>query len=261
VRLKDKSAIVTGGAKGIGRGIATVFASEGCRVAIADIDIEVAERTASEIRQSGGTADVIATDVRLAHDIERTIEHVITTHGHLDIMVNNAGWHPPVTSIDQTSIDLFESQLALNLTSTFIGSKFALPHLRETSGNIINMASLVGVVGQDMAVAYAASKGGQVGFTKALAVEVASQGVRVNCICPAGVDTPLMWEWANTLEDPTAAVRHVDSLHPIGRMATPQEIGRAALFLASDDASFVTGHALVVDGGATLDYSPARPPG
>jgi NAD(P)-dependent dehydrogenase (short-subunit alcohol dehydrogenase family) len=259
VRLANKVAIVTGGAKGIGRGVATVFAEEGCHVVIADVDEVSSEQTAADIQDAGGSAEVLQTDVRIPTDIERTIERTVSARGHLDVMVNNAGWHPPVTSIDETSLQLFESQLALNLTSTFLGSKYAVPHLRTTEGNIVTMASLVGIVGQDMAAAYAASKGGQVGLTKALAVELAPQRVRVNCICPAGVDTPLMWEWANTLPDPKAAARHADAIHPIGRMATPKEIGRAALFLASDDAAFVTGHALVVDGGATLDYSPAQP--
>ena len=258
MRLADKVAIVTGGAKGIGRGIATAFAAEGCRVVIADIDAETASKTVSEIHAAGGLAEFQATDVCVPADIERTIERTVADHGRLDVMVNNAGWHPPATTIDDTSLELFESQLTLNLTSTYLGSKFAVPHLRRTKGNIINTASLVGVVGQTLAAAYAASKGGQVGFTKALAVELAPQGVRVNCICPAGVDTPLLWEWANTLDDPGAAAQSVDALHPLGRMARAEEIGRAALFLASQDASFVTGHALVVDGGATLDYSPAQ---
>ena len=258
MRLADKVAIVTGGAKGIGRGIATAFAAEGCRVVVADIDAETATETVAEIQAAGGQAEFQSTDVRLAADIEQTIERTVAAHGRLDVMVNNAGWHPPAMTIDETSLDLFESQLTLNLTSTYLGSKFAVPHLRRIKGNIINTASLVGVVGQTLAAAYAASKGGQVGFTKALAVELAPQGVRVNCICPAGVDTPLLWEWANTLDDPAAAARSVDALHPLGRMARAEEIGRAALFLASDDASFVTGHALVVDGGATLDYSPAQ---
>jgi len=258
MRLADKVAIVTGGAKGIGRGIATTLAGEGCRVVIADIDADTAGQTVSEIEAAGGLAEFQATDVRVPADIERTVERTVAAHGRLDVMVNNAGWHPPATSIDETSLELFESQLTLNLTSTYLGSKFAVPHLRRTKGNIINTASLAGVVGQTLAAAYAASKAGQVGFTKALAVELAPQGVRVNCICPAGVDTPLLWEWANTLDDPAAAAQTVDALHPLGRMARAEEIGRAALFLASDDASFVTGHALVVDGGATLDYSPAQ---
>ena len=254
MRLQDKVAVVTGGAKGIGAGIARVFAAEGCRVGIADIDARSSLQTVTDIEADGGLAAFVRTDVRDPGQLEAAIEHTVATYGRLDIMVNNAGWHPPATSIDDTSSELFEAQLRLNLTSTFLGSKYAVPHLRKTRGCIIIMASMVGLIGQHEATAYCASKAGQIGFAKALAVELAPEGIRVNCICPGAVDTPLLHEWAGSLPDPEQGFREVQAMHALGRIATPEEIGRAALFLASEDSSFVTGHALAVDGGATLDF-------
>ena len=254
MRLRDKTAVVTGGAKGIGAGIARVFAAEGCQVVIADIDEQAGPQTVADIQADGGAASFVRTDVREPAQLEHAVQHTATTYGRLDVMVNNAGWHPPATTIDDTSPELFEAQLRLNLISTFLGSKFALPHLRKTRGCIIIMASMVGLIGQREASAYCASKAGQIGFAKALAVELSPVGIRVNCICPSAVDTPLLHEWAASLPDPAEGLRQVDAMHALGRMATSAEIGRAALFLATEDASFVTGHALAVDGGATLDY-------
>ena len=138
--------------------------------------------------------------------------------------------------------------------SAFIGCKLAVPHLRKTRGNIINMSSEVGLIGQAAAPSYVSSKAGQIGLTKALALDLATDGIRVNAVCPAGVMTPLMQEWANTQYDAAAALKMVDSWHPIGRMATIEEIGEVCAFLASDEASFVTGQAICPDGGAPLGY-------
>lgn len=254
MRLDGRVAVVTGAAKGIGRGIARVFAAEACRVVIADIDETAGAEVVRDITAAGGTATFVRTDVRDSLAIAAAIDVAVATYGRLDVLVNNAGWHPPATTIDDTTLELFESQLRLNLTSTFLGCKYAVPFLRKTRGCIISMASMVGLLGQRDAAAYCASKAGQIGLTKALAVELAPVGVRVNCICPAGVDTPLLHEWARSLPDPQAGLRQADAMHALGRMATPEEIGRAALFLATEDSSFVTGHALAVDGGASLDY-------
>ncbi|NLE38675.1 MAG: SDR family oxidoreductase, partial [Pirellulaceae bacterium] len=160
----------------------------------------------------------------------------------------------PAMTIDQTSLEDFESLLRLNLVSTFLGCKLAVPHLRKTRGNIINMSSEVGLIGQAAAPAYVATKAGQVGLTRALATDLAADGVRVNAVCPAGVMTPLMQEWADTQYDPDEALRMVDSWHLLGRMATIDEIGEVCAFLASDEASFITGQAICPDGGAALGY-------
>ena len=182
------------------------------------------------------------------------VERAVQRFGRLDCMVNNAGWHPPALTIEQTSVEDFENLLRLNLTSTFMGCKFAVPHLRKTRGTIINMSSEVALIGQAAAPSYVATKAGQIGLTRALALDLAPDGIRVNAVCPAGVMTPLMQEWANTQYDPQAALKMVDSWHPLGRMATIDEIGEVCAFLASSEAAFITGQTICPDGGAPLGY-------
>ncbi len=254
MRLEGKVAVITGSGRGIGRGCALVLAREGCKVVVATRTEGPGLETVAEIEAEGGEAILVRTDVSVPDQIQNAINAAIERYGRLDVLVNNAGWHPPVTKIDDIGLEDFEALIRQNLTSTFLGCKYAVPHLRETGGSIINMSSMVGILGQRDAVAYCATKAGQLGITKALAVELAPQGVRVNAILPAGVDTPLMREWASSTGNLTEALGMMDDIHPIGRKATIEEIGRACLFLASEDASFVTGHSLEVDGGAALDY-------
>ncbi len=254
MRLAGKVAVITGSGRGIGRGCALVFAREGCKVIVATRTEAPGQETVTEIEAMGGEALFVSTDVSVPDQIEHAIDAAIQHYGRLDTLINNAGWHPPATKIDDIALEDFEALIRQNLTSTFLGCKYAAPHLRETRGSIINMSSMVGILGQRDAVAYCATKAGQLGITKALAVELAPQGVRVNAILPAGVDTPLMREWASSTGDLTEALSIMDDIHPLGQMATIEEIGRACLFLASEDAAFVTGHSLEVDGGAALDY-------
>ena len=204
--------------------------------------------------QAGHKALSIATDVTSQFDMESMVEQTIEHFGRLDCIVNNAGWHPPAMTIEETSVDDFENLLRLNLTSTFMGCKFSEPHLRKTRGSIINMSSEVGMIGQAAAPSYVSTKAGQIGLTRALALDLAPEGVRVNAVCPAGVMTPLMKEWADTQYDPQAALAMVDSWHPIGRMATIEEIGEVCAFLASEEAAFMTGQVICPDGGAALGY-------
>ncbi|MCY3800816.1 MAG: glucose 1-dehydrogenase [Chloroflexi bacterium] len=253
-RLDGKVAVITGSGRGIGRGCALVFAREGCKVVVATRTEGPGMKTVKDIEDEGGHAAFVQTDVSAPAQIAKAIKIGVERYGRLDVLVNNAGWHPPSMTIDETSLNDLESLLRLNLTSTFMGCKYAVKHLRKTRGCIINMASMVGILGQNNAVSYCATKAGQIGLTKALAMELAPVGVRVNAVLPAGVDTPLMHEWASSMPDTEASLQLVDAIHPIGRMATAEEIGRACLFLASEDAAFVTGHSLQVDGGASLDY-------
>lgn len=146
----------------------------------------------------------VSTDVTSEVDMQPLMNAAMARFGRIDVLVNNAGWHPPAMSLDETSVEDFEKLLRLNLTSTFMGCKFALPHLKATRGSIINMSSEVALIGQGEAPAYVATKAGQIGLTKALALDLAPHGVRVNAVCPAGVMTPLMREWANTQYDPAA---------------------------------------------------------
>ena len=254
MKLKDKVSIITGGSKGIGLGCAQMFARHGGTVVIAARGEAAGRQAEQDLIESGASARFIPCDVSDEGDMLRLIDQTIETFGRIDCIVNNAGWHPPAMTIDKISVADYESLLRLNLTSTFMGCKFAVPHLLKTRGNIINMSSEVGLIGQGEAVSYVSTKAGQVGLTKALALDLAPQGVRVNAVCPAGVMTPLMQEWADTQYDPAAALEMVDSWHPIGKMATIEEIGEVCAFLASSEASAITGQAICPDGGAALGY-------
>lgn len=254
MKLQDKVAVITGGSKGIGLGCARVFAKYGCRVVIAARGEEAGRKAERELCDAGHVALFVATDVTRQEDMQRVVDTAVERFGRLDCMLNNAGWHPPAMTIDETSVADYEKILRLNLVSAFMGCKFAVPHLRKTRGSIINMSSEVGLIGQAAAPSYVSSKAGEIGLTKALALDLAPEGIRVNAVCPAGVMTPLMAEWADTQYDPAAALKMVDSWHPLGRMATIEEMGEVCAFLASDEASFITGQAICPDGGAPLGY-------
>lgn len=259
MKLQDKVAIITGGSKGIGLGCARVMGKHGCKVVIASRGDQAGKEAENDLRQAGIEARFISCDVTKESDMTNMVDQTIEAYGRLDCLINNAGWHPPAMSIDQISLDDFESLLRLNLTSTFLGCKLAVPHLLKTRGCIINMSSAVGEIGQAAAVSYVTTKAGQIGMSKALALDMAPLGVRVNAVAPAGVMTPLMQEWADTEYDPKAALEMVDRWHPIGRMATIDEIGEVCAFLASNEASFITGQVMLIDGGAGLGYADKGP--
>jgi L-fucose dehydrogenase len=255
MRFEDRVVAVTGGSHGIGAGCVRVFHQEGAHVAIVDRDAEEGARLADELTARGpGRAIVCGCDVAVATQLEQSIEQTVQTFGRLDCLINNAGVHPPAMSIDETSLVDLETLMRINFISTFAGCKFAAPHLRKTRGTIINMSSMTAVLGQENSAAYAASKGAQLSLTKALALELGRDGIRVNAVLPSNVDTPLMRQWAATLDDPESALQRVADLQVGGRMATPEEIGRVCLFLACEDSSFITGQGIVADGGASLDY-------
>ncbi len=253
MRLKDKVAIITGSAKGIGRGCALVFAEEGSRVAVIDIDEEAGRKTVEEIKSKGREAKFFKTDVSDSGQVQSMISEVVQAFGQIDIMFNNAGYHIS-KDVEKTSEDEWDLIINTNLKSVFLCSKYAIPYLRKTKGCIINMSSMVGLIGQSNAGAYSASKGGIVAITKGMALDYAKDGIRVNCICPGWVETPLVDDWFGQQEDPKKAREYIYSVHPLGRIATMEEVGRATLFLASADASFVTGVALPVDGAVSLGY-------
>lgn len=254
MKLQGKVAIITGGSKGIGLGCARVFGKYGCTVVIASRGHELGTSVEADLRGQGYDAHYVRCDVTIEDDMRSLIDETAERFDRLDCIVNNAGWHPPTMTIEATSVADYEKILRLNLTSTFMGCKFAVRHLRKTRGNIINMSSEVGLIGQGLAPSYVSSKAGQVGLTKALAIDLGPEGIRVNAVCPAGVMTPLMQEWADTQYDPAAALEMVDSWHLLGRMATIDEIGEVCAFLASDEAAFITGQAICPDGGAPLGY-------
>lgn len=255
MRFENRVVIVTGAAKGIGEGCARVFCKEGGTVAILDIDDVAGRKLAEELSTLGpGRATCYYCDVRQPDQIRVAVDQVAANYGRLDCLVNNAGWHPPAVTLEQTTLELLEDQLRLNFTSTFIASQTAVPHLRKTQGTIVNISSMTAVLGQEHAAAYAASKAAQLGFTKSLAIELGPANVRVNAILPSHVDTPLLQAWAKTLPDPAVGLENAAKCQVLGRMAHIEEIGRVALFLATADSSFVTGQEIHVEGGASLDY-------
>ncbi len=255
MRFANRVVIVTGGSKGIGEGCARVFCKEGAAVAILDIDDVAGRKLAEELSTLGpGRAACFYCDVRHPDQVQSAVEQAVQQFGQLDCLVNNAGWHPPALTIEQTTLEVLDDQLKLNFISTFVASQAAVPHLKKTQGAIVNISSMTAILGQEHSTAYAASKAAQLGFTKSLAIELGPDNVRVNAILPSHVDTPLLQAWAKTLPDPAVGLEKAAKVQVLGRMAQIEEIGRVALFLASQDASFVTGQSIQVEGGASLDY-------
>jgi NAD(P)-dependent dehydrogenase (short-subunit alcohol dehydrogenase family) len=251
MRFYQRVVVITGGAKGIGAGCATVFAKEGALVAILDRDFLSAQQTANSL---GENHLAVSCDVGDEQQIASSIADVVDRYGRIDCLINNAGIHPPDTPIHRMTPAGALEVLRINFLSTYSMCYYSLEHLKKTKGTIINVSSMTAVLGQRNSTAYAASKGAQLSFTKSLALECAPFGIRVNAILPSNVDTPLMRQWASSLSDPQAALERIAALQPIGRMADIEEMGRVCLFLATEDSSFITGQGLHVDGGASLDY-------
>lgn len=253
MKLKDKVAIVTGSSKGIGEGIARVFSAEGAKVVVVCRNEEQGMSMAKQLGSDEGRAIYVKTDVTKSESIQNLINTTIKEFGKLDILINNAGYHIS-KNIEQTSEEEWDFIQKTNLYSTFLCSKYAVPHLKETQGNIIHISSMVGLVGQPNATAYSATKGGQIAMTKNMAIDLAKYHIRVNVICPGWIQTPLVDDWFSQQADEEAAKKYIFGLHPLGRIGTIEECGKAALYLASDDSSFVTGITLNIDGGVTLGY-------
>lgn len=253
MRLQSRVALITGGTSGIGEASAVLFAKEGAQVTITGRDQRRGNDVADGIMKNGGKALFLRSDVRNAAECADAVNQTLSAFGRLDILFNNAGVFLPHTTVD-CSEEEWDLQMDVNLKGTFLMSKAALPHMIEQRrGVIVNNSSGWGIAGGDSAVAYCASKGGVVLLTKAMAIDHGRQGIRVNCICPGDVDTPMLPEDARMRglkwEDYLAGC----ASRPLGRIGTTDEIARAALFLASDDSSFMTGAALVVDGGGIAD--------
>jgi NAD(P)-dependent dehydrogenase (short-subunit alcohol dehydrogenase family) len=253
MRLEHKVALITGGTSGIGEATAVLFAKEGANVTVTGRNEKRGLAVAEKITNGGGKAIFIRADVRKAEECRRAVDETLRVFDRLDILFNNAGVFYPHTTLDCTEEE-WDLQMDVNLKGTFLMSKAVLPHMIEQRrGVIINNSSGWGIAGGDAAVAYCASKGGVVLLTKAMAIDHGRQGIRVNCICPGDVDTPMLPEDARMRglkwEDYLAGCAN----RPLGRIGTTDEIAKAALFLASDDSSFMTGAALVVDGGGLAD--------
>jgi NAD(P)-dependent dehydrogenase (short-subunit alcohol dehydrogenase family) len=251
MQFQDRVVIVTGGARGIGLGCGRVFARDGGRVALLDRDREAAVAAAAAL---GAGHIALGCDVSDESEVRAAMAAVVAATGRIDCLINNAGIHPPDTPLAAMPPAAALDVMRVNFFGTYAMCREALPHLQRTRGTIVNVSSMTAVLGQRNSAAYAASKGAQLSFTKALALECAPLGIRVNAILPGNVDTPLMRAWAATLPDPEAALDRIAALQPLGRMADIEEMGRVCLFLATDASSFITGQGLEVDGGASLDY-------
>lgn len=255
MRYKDKVTIVTGGSKGIGAGCVKVFVQEGgSKVVFCSRNEAEGRAFEKEVNALGpGSATFVRADVSKVDDVRKVIETTVQKHGRIDCLINNAGWHPPHKHIDDFSVEDFRSLLDLNLVSIFAACKFALPHLRETKGNIINMSSLVGIMGQPGATTYIATKGGITALTKGLAIDEAAHEVRVNSVSPGNIYTPLWQEAIDASSDPVKTRADGDAAQLLGRMGTIEESGKLCLFLAAD-ATFTTGVDHILSGGAELSY-------
>ena len=253
MRLADKVALVTGGTSGIGQATALLFAKEGARIAITGRNESRGKEVVKKITEAGGEAVFMKADVRNSEECRQTVEKTLQAFGRIDILFNNAGVYYHNTVVDCTEEE-WDLTLDINLKGTYLMSKFVLPTMiAQGSGVIINNSSGWGLVGGNEAAAYCASKGGVVLLTKAMAIDHSSQGVRINCVCPGDVDTPMLTEDARQRGQPWKEYLVNASHRPLGRIGKPEEIAKAALFLASEDSSFITGAVLAVDGGGTAD--------
>lgn len=245
--LNDKIALVTGGASGIGRASALAFAREGAKVAVADVLFEGAGETVGLIESGGGQAIGIEADVSNAANVEAMVQKVIEAYGRIDCAFNNAGIEGQVASTEEYSEDIFDRVIDINLTGVWLCLKYEIPRMLEHgSGAIVNTASGAGLVGTPGLSAYVASKHGVVGLTKTAALEYAKLGIRVNAVCPGVIETPMVQRLSSGQPQMGEALVAAE---PIGRVGQPEEIAESVVWLCSDAASFVTGHAMSVDGG------------
>jgi NAD(P)-dependent dehydrogenase (short-subunit alcohol dehydrogenase family) len=254
LKLKDRVAIITGATSGIGEASALLFAEEGARVTVTGRDEARGRKVVAAIGAAGGKALFVRADVRLPRDCERVVAETLrASGGRLDILFNNAGFFHPHNAIDCTEEE-WDAQVDSSLKGAWLMSKYSLPTMiAQGRGVIINQASGWGIQGGDEAVAYCAAKGGLVVMTKAMAIDHGKQGIRVNCLCPGDVETPMLAYDAEARRMSYEDYMKGAATRPLGRVGTPVEMARAALFLASDDSSFMTGAALVVDGGGIAD--------
>ena len=248
MKLKDKAAVVTGAGSGMGRAITLAFVEEGARVLVADVDRKGGEETVRMAGEKGGEASFCLTDVARTEQVQRMVSAAVERYGRVDILVNNAGIEQVGNSQTLTE-EQWERALAVNLTGSFLCAKYAIAEMKKSGGGaIVNIASVEGLSGLSNQVAYSASKGGVINLTKCLALDHARSNIRVNAICPGGIRTPMAMGVLDR-EGMEPLKEYMVRQHAMRRFGEPEEITRVAVFLASDDASFITGSSIVADGG------------
>ena len=258
--LSGKVAIVTGSGNGIGRATVKRIAESGARVTVSDVIVEDGERTVAEIIAAGGQAIFVKADISQESEVKNLIDTTVATYGGLDILVNNAGVGGGQLRTHEIELEEFMRVMAINVGGTFLCTKYALPHfLKQRDGRIVNIASTYGLIGAPKAAAYCASKGAIINYTRQLTVDYAPDGIRINAICPGYIDTSL-GRRASTLspealESAIARREKAAAMQPIGRQAQPIEVANVAAFLVSDEASFMTGAIVTVDGGCVTTFN------
>jgi NAD(P)-dependent dehydrogenase (short-subunit alcohol dehydrogenase family) len=254
MRFEKKVVVVTGAGSGIGRACAVSFAAEGASVVIVDVNQAAADAVVEQIASAGGQAAAVLADVSKAADAQRIAQEAVARFGGIDCLVNNAGIQTYGTVVD-TDEALWDRTLNINLKGVFLVSKYCVPEIAKRGGGaVVNMGSVQGIRTQRNVVAYTATKGAILAMTRTMALDHAAQNIRVNAVAPGSVDTPML-RWAAGLfepDNPEALIDEWKTLHPLGRVARSDEIAQVVLFLASDQASFVTGATIVVDGGLSI---------
>jgi 3-oxoacyl-[acyl-carrier protein] reductase len=249
MRLPNRVALITGSASGIGRASALLFAREGAKIGVADVDERGGQETVDEIKKQGGSAIFIKTDVTNAEDMERMVETTVSHFGRLDVLFNNAGVGTAFFPLEQVEEGLWDKIMAINTKSVYLGCKYAIPVMKNQGGGVIVMtASISGVRPRPGLVLYSTSKGAVITFTKALAIELAPFKIRVNCINPVVTETAFLDKTIEASQMEGAKKAMIATI-PLGRMGQPEDMASAALYLASDESSLVTGVSLDVDGG------------
>jgi NAD(P)-dependent dehydrogenase (short-subunit alcohol dehydrogenase family) len=248
--LDGKVAVVTGGSRGIGEAIVELFCQQGASVSFCARKAPDGKALETKMRRKGLEATFWTCDVSNEQSIKRLVNRTIDKYSKLDILVNNAGI-AEVANVEEMSLHAWRRTIEINVTGMFLASKYCIPHLRHTAGTIVNLGSTYGFVGAPGFAAYAISKAAAINFSKTLALELAPDRIRVNALCPGATETSSYESSIHASPNPTGARRKLTAQHPIGRLATTMEQAYGALYLVSDQASFVTGHALLVDGGYT----------
>lgn len=249
MRLEGKTALITGAASGIGEATSLRFAEEGAHVIVTDIDSDGGPELVDDIEDAGGEATFYELDVTDADQFDEVVNTVVDEHG-LDILVNNAGTGHPSAYVEDTDEAMRDFVIDVNVKGVWNGCHAALPHMKEQGhGSIVNVGSLASIFGLPKQAAYSLSKGAVLNFTRAVAAEAGPHGVRANTVCPGFTDTPLLDQFLAMADDPEEAREKLRSDYPLKRLGEPEEIASCILFLASEEASWVTGHGLVVDGG------------